>query len=90
MAGATAYVNIILTALFAIGFIFIEIIILAGKLPAFIKCIETHILILFMNMKYFNLIFPKGQWSITRIAIILIFFAILDLLLFITNIIISA
>ena len=26
-------------------------------------------------MKYFNLIFPKGQWSITRIAIILIFFA---------------
>jgi len=31
-------------------------------------------------MKYFNLIFPKGQWSITRIAIILILFAILDLI----------
>ena len=31
-------------------------------------------------MKYFNLIFPKGQWSITRIVAILIFFAILDLI----------
>ena len=33
-----------------------------------------------MMLKFFGFIFPKGQWSITRIVIILALFAILDLI----------
>ena len=33
-----------------------------------------------MMLKFLGFIFPKGQWSITRIVIILGLFAILDLI----------
>ncbi len=29
-------------------------------------------------MKFLNFIFPKGQWSLTRVAILFVIFMILD------------